>query len=459
MAKVVFVGETDDAGDVWIDIGTPFAVFEEKSSPHRLAVKTKPHSTEGGDADIWMRFPRTDAYQLVDQLQAALTRSQETSESKVRKVTKVRLPLNGGVNTETGDMILLFQGNAGLEHQLEVPFDQSGMMLEILERATKQAGSWSDEKAKLKSESGASPMNLQARATEYVMLAVDAVSQRPILVVRLEGGHQFSFMLDQQIVERLRAMRLEPEVPRPATTNPWSTVADDIEWLRREWCTIFAPPREDEIRRGSAALRRLLLEDSLGKAWRHFGFERQPRISGPNVLKLLEDRGVELRHVVSLIAGGGTVNGLQMALIGSARAGNASTGVPADADEGFAVAVISICRDARSGPATTGELLDLVEYPLPLTSYRDAVGAIRLGDTISRANVIRYFAHVAGGAHFDPGMSSVRGDPTPHLLVRDLESKVKADLVEGLHFELLSIGQAIGRSTDLELLTKRIREA
>lgn len=380
--------------------------------------------------------------------------------AKIVKTTKLGAPLNGGVNSQTGDMILLFDGESECQHRLELPFDQSGPALEILERAATAAAEWAETRAQNADKDGITPMDLRPRETEFVMLGEDAESRRPLLVVRLAGGHQFSFLLDQKIVEQLRVREQSP-AQAPISGDPWVTVAEDIEWLSKEWCTLYQPPSNAELRRGSAVLRRLLVENALGHAWREFGFEKQPRVSGPDVMALLSHHGTEPRHVVSFVAGGATVNGIQMAMLGCARAFNESTGISADAEEGFAVATFSIARDAR-GPTGESELDGLVDRLTPLSNYLHAPGAIRQGQAISRFDIVKYFANAAGGVHLEQTPKPSEGARNADKAERDdllqaLRRAVMADTMDGLHFELLSIGQAIGRSPDMHDLVKAIR--
>jgi hypothetical protein len=82
-----------------------------------------------------------------------------------------------------------------------------------------------------------------------------------------------------------------------------------------------------------------------------------------------------------------------------------------------------------------------------------------LGTAISRADIIKYFAHNLGGVHIDgigdgPKRGKSQGEHN-HLL-KDLQNKVRADVMEGLYFVVLSIGQAIGQSEDLHRLAKAI---
>lgn len=385
--------------------------------------------------------------------------------TRIVQATRLGTPINGGVNSQTGDMILLFDGQPvdgrpGVRHRFELPFDQSGPALEILERAAGAAAKWAAGREEGVEQGGIVPMDLRPRDTEFVMLGEDAESGRPLLVVRLAGGHQFSFLLDQKIVEQLRIR--EQTIARASDhADPWATVAEDIEWLGREWCTLYQPPSNAELRRGSAALRRLLVENALGHAWRKFGFEKQPQVSGPDVMALLSHYGTEPRHVVSLIAGGATLNGIQTSMLGCARAFNQSTGISADAEEGFAVATFHVSRDARQ-PSEASELDDMVERSYPLSNYLRAPGAIRLGQAISRMDIVKYFANSAGGVHLEHTAKSPDGARDANKAVRDdllqaLQKAVMADTMDGLHFELLSIGQAIGRSTDMHALVKAIR--
>ena len=133
-------------------------------------------------------------------------------------------------------------------------------------------------------------------------------------------------------------------------------------------------------------------------------------------------------------------------MIGIARVDNVKTGVGADAEEGFAVKQFQIARDAR-GESEDNELAVLVNKNCPLSNYLDAPGAVRRGEAISRRDIVSYFANMAGGVHLGPSKS---GKEQTHALVQGLINKIRADIIDGLFFELLSIGQAIGRSDDFK---------
>jgi hypothetical protein len=158
---------------------------------------------------------------------------------------------------------------------------------------------------------------------------------------------------------------------------------------------------------------------------------------------------------VSVVAGGGRFKGIDVAFLGGFRVDDPQTGVPADADEGFAACVTSTMRDA--GLAVPNDLDPLVERPWKLTEYLESAGAIRKGEIIKRREVIDYFRNYVGGAHHDLLRGATNAKTGRNEILRDLERRVRADTRDGLYFELLSIGQSVGRSTDMAALAAKIR--
>jgi hypothetical protein len=452
MEKIILCTEGDDQGNIWFDAATPIKIKREKEAPHRIAVCAK--MSTNPQCTFYLRINRTDAYRLVDQLQVALEADTGSGAEPVFKRVRLSHPLNGGVNTETGEMTLMFKGHSGLHHQFLLPFDQSGMLIEIIERAAKATGAWHD--AKLNPDfTQIQKVDIQPRETKSLMLGEDPATQRPILIVRLDGDSQFSFVLDNKIVEQLRRRPQRRGKPFEYPEDPWASIAEDLEWFQKEWCTLYEPPSEGEIRRGTAALRRLLLEDWIGRAWRHFGFAKQPSIVGPDLLPLAARDGHKIEHISSLFAGGATINGIQLAMIGLARVFNPTTGASADAETGFAVKQFCIARKASSGHREDNDLDALVEKSWHLSKYLEAPGAVRRGEVISRRDIVGYFANVGGGVHLG---SSKKEKKRVHDLVQELLNKIGADTMDGVFFELLSIGQAIGRSDDLRRLVTAIRD-
>lgn len=242
-----------------------------------------------------------------------------------------------------------------------------------------------------------------------------------------------------------------------AVPSPYITVAEDIEWLRDEWLLAKAPPSPPDLRRGSAALRRLLVNGLVTEAWRYHRLAEGPKLVGPDLLAALRQQGYELRHTASAIAGGGEREGVVTSMVGAWRVHNPATGIGPDADEGFAVAIGSIAR-AAAGEHEPGEYDAVVERVWKLSAYLKAAGAIRVGKPISRNNIIVYFANHAGGVHLGKTAKRSEEQRAQFALIAELERTSSAYDLNGVFFELLSIGQAIGRSPDLLKLAAAIRE-
>lgn len=362
-------------------------------------------------------------------------------------------PINGGMNSETGGLVLLFQrGEDRL--RLEIPYDQSGMLLESVERATKRASEHplNEPPDQL---GGRWDTYLQPREAKEVIIGADYDKGTPLIIVKIEGGFQFSFLLDRQILETIRSRSPRHEY-KPPSTSKYQIVADDIDYFQNNWCTLYQPPSDIEIRWGVAAIRRLLIDGLLGQAWRENGLTGEPSVEAPNVLAILAQQGTEVRHVASLIAGGACIDGVESSVIGSARTHNESTGIGPDAEEGFAVSAFQIARDAR-GEETEGPLNHLVRSRYSISNWLNSVGAVRIGETIRRHDIIQFFAKVEGGVHLDRKSNRKGQEKLVFDRIRDLQGKVQAFKMEGLYFEIFSIGQALGKSSDLNKLKGIIR--
>ena len=241
------------------------------------------------------------------------------------------------------------------------------------------------------------------------------------------------------------------------------SVAEDIEWLRDEWWLGPADSLSDgHLRRGSAALGLLLVDGFLQKAWHHYGFEDEPAIQGPDASALALRKGLRLEHASAVITGGGREADQDIAFLGLFRVDHPETGVPADADSGFAVVQTGILLDAFATPTPGGDLNPLVNRVWSLSAYLEAPGAVRRGILISRRDIIQYFRTYAGGVgHYEAQRYGDSGseEDKRNQVISELVGLVHANLRDGLSFELLSIGQAVGRSADFWQLAAKIRAA
>lgn len=363
------------------------------------------------------------------------------------------LPINGGVNPRTGGLVLLFQ-HGERRMPLEVPYDQSGMLLEMVERAAKKASIHANNSPP-EDLGGRWETYLQPREAKEVIIGEDNEKNTPLIIVKIEGGFQFSFLLDRKILETIRSKSPRGDY-KPPSNSKCQIVADDIDYFQSNWCTLYQPPTDVEIRWGVAAIRRLLIEGLLGQAWRENGLLGEPSVEAPDVLAILAQQGTEVRHVAALIAGGACIDGIESAMIGSARTHNESTGIGPDAEEGFAVSVFQIARDAR-GEETEGPISHLVRTKFPVSAFLNSVAAIRIGEEIKRHDIIQYFSKEEGGVHLDRRSNRKKREGKIFNQIRDLQGKVQPYSMEGLYFEILSIGQAIGKSPDLNKLKEVIR--
>jgi hypothetical protein len=458
--RILLAVEGDEERNIWVDAISPVEVVTENAPPHRVAIRVQSEATSPGerDATVWLRIDRIQAYRLIELLGEHLGASTAKGAEGITKNTILKGPLNGGVNHENGNMLLLFEGKSGLEHRFELPFDQSGLTMEILERAGKLAAGWHDSQ-RSQAIGEIAPVDLQPRDAESMEFGRDPHSRRAVLSIRLAAGWQFSFFIDKKMEEQFRIRAARKAHEARASASPFITVADDIDWLRDEWCVLYEPPPDADIRRGSAALRRLLVDGMIGKAWRHHGFERQPRVIGPDVEALAAADGLCLEHIAWLVAGGACLNGIEAAMTGAVRAFNPTTGKGPDADEGFAMKIVSITRDARDPSAIPlHPLNELVRRSWDLSKYLDAPGAVGMGTLISRRRIVQFFANHAAGVHLGGVGNEKHRDTAIYEFIAQMENKVIVDTMDGLYFELLSIGQAVGGSADLHKLSEKIRK-
>jgi len=463
MSKAILV-DADTEGELWIDAVAPIEVLTENSAPFRVAIRAKVAGQGDSAPAVWLRTERAEVPRLIDNLNRALEEGRRAgAESFIQRV-KVRAPSNGGINSETGSLSLAFHTTSGTELRLEVPYPQSGPLLEVLSRAVRDAAKWYEERNPGKP--GATHLlDCTALEAKEVGIGEEIGARRSVLIVRLVDGAQFTFLIDRQMAEMLRSRRVRPSESEEHSRQRdlYSTVADEIQWLRDEWCVMFAPPSDAALRRGSAALRLLLTDNGIQRAWRHHKFEGQPIVHAPDVEALAQQHGLDLRHAFVLFGGGGCVDGVEMAMQGFIATYNPETGRGPDDESGFAMKSTVIARDVR-GDYTMGPLHEFVRRAWKLNEYLRSVSLVRRGNRISRQEVVKYFANFAGGVHLDRlKEGGTKKGQERNALIAEMEGngfiKTPRLYIDGLHFELLSIGHALGSSPDLQRLVAKIRQA
>jgi hypothetical protein len=168
----------------------------------------------------------------------------------------------------------------------------------------------------------------------------------------------------------------------------------------------------------------LLIDGLLGQAWRAAGFQKQPVILAPRLEAYLE--ADTNSSILNAMAGGGTYEDVEC-MFAIFQKGAELTPAPGPPD------VIGF-------------------YPFKLSSYLESIGLVLAGRRIKRREVVKYVSNKLGGKHFDTRRSP--GDPYVHLdrygEAFDIGGK------KAIYFELLSIGQRVVRSPDVQELRNRI---
>ena len=205
------------------------------------------------------------------------------------------------------------------------------------------------------------------------------------------------------------------------------TVVEDLEYLRDTWTGTIP---DTEIRRGSAILRRLLVEDELGRAWRAAGNAQQPTIPAADLEAMLGH--YPRRGVACALAGGALHGGI------------------------YAAGIIMVDGPKPPEPATRDVEL-LMNRPYTVPQYLESACAYVRGTPITRRDLVKYMANVKGGVHL--GSNSHARQRAKELIsrVRVLEGLVNHHSKDGLFFELLSMGQSIGKSPDCHHLITGFR--
>ena len=148
-------------------------------------------------------------------------------------------------------------------------------------------------------------------------------------------------------------------------------VAEDLEYLA-SWSGDIADP---EIRRGTAVLRRLLVEDAYGAAWRAVGKTRQPTLIAVDVDLMVGAHGNRMEIA---LAGGADFRGVRTAAM-ALHKGSSPLGTvppPAIRPDGYPF-----------------------ERVFSLSEYLKSTSGIVGGRPFNRREVIKYFANVKGGVH------------------------------------------------------------
>jgi hypothetical protein len=192
-------------------------------------------------------------------------------------------------------------------------------------------------------------------------------------------------------------------------------VVSDLDHLANTWNQKSVS--DDDLRRGSAQLRHLLIEGTLLRAWRAKGFDKQPTILAPRLESCLKDHA----SIMIAVAGGGEYEGLQGAL--------------------------AVVRKHGSEAQTQND--DDITYPFKLTKFVTGCALVINGKRIKREEVIKYVANKLGGAHYDE-----RRSESAFAALDNAAGLIDFLGKNAVYFELLSIGQLVAKAPDVVALRK-----
>lgn len=197
-----------------------------------------------------------------------------------------------------------------------------------------------------------------------------------------------------------------------------SIVIDDLRYIEKEWGDSVD---NNTLRRGSVFLRRLLNDGHLQQAWRYAGFKSEPQIIAPDLDMVL--RMPYAGTIIRGIAGGGTYEGI-------------TTGIALVCDgEGF--------DDSKIPTA--------FEIVFGLRGFVNSTCVYVERRKIKRGHIIKYVCNKLGGAHYD--LSRKLDKPGDYERILDAnQDALKIDDKNAVYFGLLSIGQRLVKSPDIQKL-------
>lgn len=203
-------------------------------------------------------------------------------------------------------------------------------------------------------------------------------------------------------------------------------VVSDLVFLREEW---DGEVDDHSLRRSSTILRRLLVDNELQRAWKAAGFEKETVIEASTLQKLIDI--APLDKVTFATAGGAKYKGAELR----------------------GVTILNYAM-------TQEEIQKVNAHGVPSASFGLSVfiatpSVIINGKLIPRRVVIKYVSNKLGGAHHD----AKRGKTEEEVLFSRVDGAQQILLLNkpAIYFELLSTGQALVGSADINRLIAQVR--
>lgn len=211
-------------------------------------------------------------------------------------------------------------------------------------------------------------------------------------------------------------------------------VRQDLELLHKEW---GADVQDEQLRRLSGILRRFLIDQELQRAWKMAGFTGQPRITAGT-----------LRHMINTV----DKSRFYLATVGGANHRH----------------VHVACAYMMFPPPTPEEAAKLnpgsepPQETLPLSKFVDEPCMVVQGELISRRVLTKFAAESLGAVHCGTksGKQNDKKKFNQYLnsLLNQVRKQVGLNDLHVVNHEVLSIGQALLASPDIQRLREGLRD-
>ncbi len=99
--RILLSVEGDEGRNIWLDASSAVEILTENATSHRLAIRVQSGATipGEGDATVWLRIDRVQAYRLIELLGEHLGASTAKGAEGIAKTAILKGPMNGGVKS------------------------------------------------------------------------------------------------------------------------------------------------------------------------------------------------------------------------------------------------------------------------------------------------------------------------------------------------------------------------
>ena len=202
------------------------------------------------------------------------------------------------------------------------------------------------------------------------------------------------------------------------------TILDYLLYLKEKWDQQID---NNSLRISSVILRRLLIEDNLGRAWRVLGLLKQPKILAPNLEEAIQH--ISCNKITFAQAGGANFKGMTINYL---------------CEVNFAMTPEQIKSRSQNR-------LNLSLTPFYLNKFLESPCFIYEGNVINRRQLIQYITNKLGGVHIDADRDS---DEQEFEFLDAISNSCRVIDKDAIYYELLSLGQSLLRSRDIAKFIK-----